>query len=339
MPTTICAPASGTARSNWKIPIAFRPFFPTSIFICSAKVIISRFTTSLALTRWIWRAWAASPSWSGAPNAQRVSVVGDFNLWDGRRHAMRVRGERLLGNLRAWSSSRREIQIRNRNAGGRGCSEGRSSRALPGRSVPSPLRLWWTAMKFPRPPSLPAGVNSLDADSPIYEVHLGSWRRKGEHGQYWLNYRELAEQLPAYAVGMGSTHVELLPVTGRPFRRFVGLSAHRTVRADKSLRHASRICGPCRSIARCRRRRVARLGAGTFPGRSSRARTFRRHRHLRACRTRCKGGTSTGARLIYNYGRTEVANFPARKCALLARSLQGRRIARRCRRINALSRL
>jgi 1,4-alpha-glucan branching enzyme len=51
----------------------------------------------------------------------------------------------------------------------------------------------------------------------IYEVHLGSWRRKPEEGQRWLTYRELAEQLPAYAREMGFTHVEFLPVMEHPF--------------------------------------------------------------------------------------------------------------------------
>ena len=63
-----------------------------------------------------------------APNAQRVSVVGDFNLWDGRRHAMRVRGNGYWEIFVPGARRRREIQIRNRNTVRRPFAEGRSSR-------------------------------------------------------------------------------------------------------------------------------------------------------------------------------------------------------------------
>ena len=73
------------------------------------------------------------------------------------------------------------------------------------------------AAKLPKPQPSPANVNALDAPMSIYEVHLGSWRKKGPHGEYWLTYRDLAEQLPAYCADMGFTHVELLPVMEHPF--------------------------------------------------------------------------------------------------------------------------
>src|SRR5262249_57855039 len=71
--------------------------------------------------------------------------------------------------------------------------------------------------KLPRPRPLRGDINSLHAPMSIYEIHLGSWRKKGERGENWLSYRELAEQLPAYAADMGFTHVELLPVMEHPF--------------------------------------------------------------------------------------------------------------------------
>src|SRR4029453_456191 len=73
------------------------------------------------------------------------------------------------------------------------------------------------AAMVPHPRPAPEGINSLNAPMAIYEVHLGSWRKKGQHGEYWLTYRELAEQLPAYAREMDFTHVELLPVMEHPF--------------------------------------------------------------------------------------------------------------------------
>ncbi len=152
-----------------------------------------------------------------APNAQRVSVVGDFNFWDGRRHAMRVRGngywEIFVPGARAEDKYKYEIVAHN-------------GALLPLKSDPfgfsSEMRpatasVVVDATKIPHPTPAPENINALDKPMSIYEVHLGSWRRKGEHGQYWLNYRELAEQLPAYAADMGFTHVELLPVAEHPF--------------------------------------------------------------------------------------------------------------------------
>ncbi len=151
-----------------------------------------------------------------APNAQRVSVVGDFNFWDGRRHAMRVRGngywEIFVPGARAGDKYKYEIVSR-------------SGALLPLKSDPvgfgAELRpatasVVIDASKLPQPGPAPDAINARDAPMSIYEVHLGSWRRKGEHGE-WLTYRDLAEQLPRYAADMGFTHVEFLPVAEHPF--------------------------------------------------------------------------------------------------------------------------
>jgi 1,4-alpha-glucan branching enzyme len=150
-----------------------------------------------------------------APNARRVSVVGDFNFWDGRRHAMRVRGngywEIFIPGARAGDKYKYEIL-------------GPNGALLPLKSDPvafaaemrpSTASIVVDATKMPRPQPLPRGANELSAPMAIYEVHLGSWRR-GEHNR-WLTYREIAEQLPAYAKDMGFTHVEFLPVMEHPF--------------------------------------------------------------------------------------------------------------------------
>lgn len=152
-----------------------------------------------------------------APNALRVSVVGVFNVWDGRRHAMRVRSngywEIFIPGARAGDHYKYEIV-------------GKNGQLLPLKSDPVAFAAEMrpsTASTVVDTATLPAialsrpKINALDAPMSIYEVHLGSWRRKGEHGQYWLTYRELAEQLPAYAADMGYTHVELLPVSEHPF--------------------------------------------------------------------------------------------------------------------------
>src|SRR5205085_8375500 len=71
--------------------------------------------------------------------------------------------------------------------------------------------------KIPRRRISPPNLNALDAPISIYEVHLGSWRRRPEEGNRWLSYRELAEELPAYARDLGFTHIEFLPVMEHPF--------------------------------------------------------------------------------------------------------------------------
>jgi 1,4-alpha-glucan branching enzyme len=152
-----------------------------------------------------------------APNAQRVSVVGDFNLWDGRRHAMRVRGngfwEIFVPEARAGDKYKYEII-------------GPDGRMLPLKSDPlafaAELRPGTASMvvdldALARPRPAPARSNARDAPVSIYEVHLGSWRRRAQEGGSWLSYRELAEQLPAYARDLGFTHVEFLPISEHPF--------------------------------------------------------------------------------------------------------------------------
>src|SRR5256886_4807049 len=152
-----------------------------------------------------------------APNAQRVSVVGDFNSWDGRRHPMRVRGngfwEIFLPEAKPGSKYKYEII-------------GPDGGMLPLKSDPlafaAELRPKTASIvvdldDMSRPQLAPTRVNGLDAPISIYEVHLGSWRRRLEEGGRWLSYRELAEELPAYARDLGFTHIEFLPVSEHPF--------------------------------------------------------------------------------------------------------------------------
>jgi 1,4-alpha-glucan branching enzyme len=152
-----------------------------------------------------------------APNARRVSVVGDFNFWDGRRHAMRVRGngywEIFVPGARAGDKYKYEIVTRD----GRLLPLKSDPIAFGSEMRPATASVIVDAEKLPRPKPARETINTLDQPMAIYEVHLGSWRKKGEHGQYWLSYRELAEQLPAYAADMGFTHVEFLPVMEHPF--------------------------------------------------------------------------------------------------------------------------
>ncbi len=151
-----------------------------------------------------------------APNARRVSVVGDFNAWDGRRHPMRLRhtagvweifvphatvGDLYKFELVAADGSQlpakadpyaRVAQLRPDTAS-------KVAAAIPMRALP-PER---------------AAANERHAPISIYEVHPGSWRRNDDGS--FLDWDALAAQLPAYAADLGFTHIELMPVSEYPF--------------------------------------------------------------------------------------------------------------------------
>ena len=152
-----------------------------------------------------------------APNAQRVSVVGDFNGWDGRRHAMRVRGsgywEIFVPAARSGDKYKYEI------VGPDGALLPLKSDpfAFAAETRPSTASIVLDLDTLPQPRPARAGINSINAPISIYEVHLGSWRRKPDESNRWLTYRELAETLPDYVRDMGFTHVELLPISEHPF--------------------------------------------------------------------------------------------------------------------------
>jgi len=153
-----------------------------------------------------------------APNAERVSVIGDFNQWDGRCHPMRVRGgtgvwELFIPGLAAGTLYK--LEIRNRASGRvlQKCdpyAQGSELRPHTASVVNRSEYAWqdapWLAQR--------ASHNWLHEPMSIYEVHLGSWQRD-EHGGF-LNYRELARRLVEYVTRLGFTHIELLPVTEHP---------------------------------------------------------------------------------------------------------------------------
>lgn len=150
-----------------------------------------------------------------APNARRVSVVGNFNVWDGRRHPMRLRHEAGV-----W-----EIFVPHVTLGDLYKFEivGSDGAVLPLKADPyarqSQLRPHTASVvaPMPAPTALPAGraaANRRDAPIAIYEVHPASWRKMDGRFPTW---DELAATLPPYAAEMGFTHIELLPVSEHPF--------------------------------------------------------------------------------------------------------------------------
>ena len=153
-----------------------------------------------------------------APNASRVSVVGDFNHWDGRIHPMRLRRECGVWEIflpGIAEGTRYKYEIRTADG-----------HVLPQKADPyalqSELRPATASVVSHMPRLAPASAqrqqsNALDAPVSIYEVHLGSWRRKPEEGDRWLSWDELADTLVPYAQDMGFTHLELMPVSEHPF--------------------------------------------------------------------------------------------------------------------------
>jgi 1,4-alpha-glucan branching enzyme len=248
-----------------------------------------------------------------APNASQVSVVGDFNTWDARRHPMRLRRE-----CGVW-----EIFLPGVDVGARYkyriCS--RDGAVLPDKADPYALQAELrpaTASVVARMPAVamksPARqrANALDAPISIYEVHLGSWRRVVDaanpgHGRF-LSWDELADTLVPYAREMGYTHLELLPVSEHPFDgswgyQPVGLYAPTARFGDAS--------GLRRFVERCHAEGLGLLldwvpahfpsdqhGLGNFDG-----------THLYEYADPREGFHQDWNTLIYNFGRTEVRNF------------------------------
>ncbi|NNF23219.1 MAG: 1,4-alpha-glucan branching protein GlgB [Rhodobacteraceae bacterium] len=248
-----------------------------------------------------------------APNARRVSVVGAFNFWDGRRHLMRRRGATGV-----W-----EIFIP-------GIGEGTPYKyeIVGPDGIIQPLKADPVGFGSEHPPANASvvrdirgygwhdgdwmdsreGRNARTAPISVYEVHLGSWRRKMDEGGRPLSYKEAAHDLVNYAADMGFTHLELLPISEFPFDgswgyQPVGLFA-------PTVRH-----GPpheFRDLVDAAHQKGLGVildwvpghfptdphGLGRFDG-----------THLYEHSDPKEGFHQDWNTLIYNYGRVEVANF------------------------------
>jgi len=155
-----------------------------------------------------------------APNAERVSVIGDFNNWDGRRHPLRPRGasgvwEIFIPQLRAGDLYKYEIKTRYQGyVAAKADPFGFGSEMRPNTSsmICDVNHFDWRDDQWMRTRQVKQSLNSPIS---VYEVHLGSWRRKDENE--FLNYHELADQLIGYVKEQGFTHIELLPITEHPF--------------------------------------------------------------------------------------------------------------------------
>ncbi|MGD9849917.1 MAG: 1,4-alpha-glucan branching protein GlgB [Nitrospirales bacterium] len=157
-----------------------------------------------------------------APNAKRVSVVGGFNEWDGRRHPMRSRGgvgiwELFIPDLEIGELYKYEILPQ----GGDAPFTKADPWATAAELRPKTASMVWDVSGYQWGDqdwmSKRTQHDPLKKPLSIYEVHLGSWKRKAEEAGRWLTYRELADTLVPYAKEMGFTHLELMPIVEHPF--------------------------------------------------------------------------------------------------------------------------
>jgi len=159
-----------------------------------------------------------------APSARAVSVVGDFNSWDGRLHAMRSLGstgiwELFLPGVGPGARYKYEILTQDHQVLLKADPYALETEVPPKTAsvVFQPEHTWsdadaeWLTTRAAEKPALERPLS-------IYEVHLGSWRLNPLEGNRSLSYLELADELSAYVKDMGFTHVELLPVMAHPFK-------------------------------------------------------------------------------------------------------------------------
>ncbi|MEO3432177.1 1,4-alpha-glucan branching protein GlgB [Inquilinus sp. CAU 1745] len=248
-----------------------------------------------------------------APNARKVSVVGDFNGWDGRVHPMRLRHgagvwEIFLPGVGVGAHYKYEIRspegelapLKSDPYAFR--SEMRPDTAS---IVSAPLDFSWRDEGWM---SAREGRNAVDAPISIYEVHLGSWRRVPEEGNRFLTYGEIADQLIPYVKEMGFTHIEMMPINEHPFDgswgyQPTGLFAPTSRFGTPDEFHSF--------VERCHQEGIGLLldwvpghfpsdihGLGEFDGTA-----LYEHADPR------QGFHMDWNTLIYNFGRTEVRNF------------------------------
>ncbi|MCF8235856.1 MAG: 1,4-alpha-glucan branching protein GlgB [Bacteroidales bacterium] len=157
-----------------------------------------------------------------APNANKVSVMGNFNNWSKNSHPLKLR----IDSSGVWEGFITDVKkgdlykyfIKNDK------SNFRQEKADPfaGYAEIAPQTasvVWKSEYKWKDDNWMKKRIknNALDAPISTYEVHAGSWRRKPEEGNDYLNYRELAHELVDYLKDTGFTHVEFLPLAEHPF--------------------------------------------------------------------------------------------------------------------------
>jgi 1,4-alpha-glucan branching enzyme len=248
-----------------------------------------------------------------APSAQRVSVTGDFNHWDGRIHPMRARG----------SSGVWELYVPELGEGAVYKYEiiGPNGNMVPLKADPYAFRaevrpqtgsivadldaykwqdtLWMSAR---------AQTNWFEKPISIYEVHLGGWRRIPDENNRWLTYRELGDQLIPYVKDLGYTHIELLPIMEHPFD---GSWGYQTIGYFAATSRHGSPAEFMEFIDRCHHAGIGVLLDWTpahFPRDAHGLAQFD-GTHLYEHADPRQGSHPDWGTLVYNYGRNEVQNY------------------------------
>lgn len=156
-----------------------------------------------------------------APDAEYISVIGDFNYWNNTQHQLRPNGssgiwQGFIPNANLGMKYKFHVRSRYNNH----CADKADPYALHAETPPltasvvSQLDYDWDDAEWMKKRS---AINKHDAPKSIYEIHLGSWMRVPEEGNRPMSYRELAPKLGEYLSRMGFTHVEFMPVMEHPF--------------------------------------------------------------------------------------------------------------------------
>ncbi len=248
-----------------------------------------------------------------APNAKRVSVVGPFNDWDGRRHLMRLRHdcgvwELFIPGIGPEMLYKYEIKARS----GMLMALKADPFGFYAERPPATGSVVWDLDRFSWQDAAWQTQRNATSDRgapiTIYEVHLGSWRRQDNDGRSYLSYRELADALAPYARDMGFTHIELLPVSEYPFDgswgyQPIGLFAPTSRYGTPDDFRAF--------VDRCHREGLGVIidwVAGHFPE-DAHGLGFFDGTHLYEHVDPRQGRHPDWGTLIFNYGRNEVANY------------------------------
>ena len=276
-----------------------------------------------------------------APQAQRVSVVGDFNQWDGRRHTMRKRVDSGLWELFAPGLGEGTVyKYEIIGVGGnlvplKADPFGFGSELRPSTAsiVARTDNFTWGDEEYM---AWRSTVDARRSPMSIYEVHLGSWRRGWDNS--FLSYDELAEQLIPYAVDMGFTHLELLPISEHPLDASWG---YQPIGLFAPTRRHGDPAGFQRFVDAAHRAGLGVIldwvpahfptdehGLAWFDGAA-----LYEHPDPR------RGFHPDWNTAIYDFGRREVSSVLISNAPLLARPLPYRRLSRGCGRLHALPRL
>ena len=246
-----------------------------------------------------------------APNAEAVSLVGDFNGWDGARHPMQKRipsgiWELFVPGIGAGTLYKYRVQA----------ADGASDRSdpygfaaeVPPRTASKVIDLsahaWrdgdWMAARAARDP--------LAAPLSIYELHLGSWRRPGHDRNAWLTYADLERELVPYCLEMGFTHVEFLPPTEHPLSASWGYQTIGLFAATSRFGTPADLMSLVDALHRAGIGVIIDWVPAHFPRDGHGLRRFDgtalyEHEDPR------KGEHPDWGTLIFNYGRNEVSNY------------------------------